>query len=298
MDHVIELKNINKSFDRFDIADMSLQIKKGFVTGIIGANGAGKSTLIKMILNLSKPDSGEVRIFGMDYATNEKNIKDRIGFVFSEDVLYDELTLLDQKKMIAPCYRQWDNSLFQEYCDTFELPLKQKMKSFSKGMKVKATLAMALSHHADLFIMDEPTAGLDPVFRREFLEIMQDIMLDGNKTIVLSTHIMSDLSSIADYITFVEKGRIAFSKDIHEIKENYAVVRGGIELLDRDTEQYFLSLKKTKNGFEGLSSDIKTVEKLFGMDAVIEKASLEDIMFYSQGGKNNASIDKKRFSHS
>src|SRR5699024_2214205 len=112
--------------------------------------------------------------------------------------------------------------------------LKQKMKSFSKGMKMKATLAIALSHHADLFIMDEPTAGLDPVFRREFLELMQDIMLDGNKTVVLSTHIMSDLSSIADYITYVEKGKIVFSKEMHDIEENYAVVRGGIELLDRD----------------------------------------------------------------
>lgn len=291
VEHVIELKNVNKSFDRFNVSDVTLQIKKGFVTGLIGLNGAGKSTLIKIILNLMQPDSGEVRVFGMDYANNEKSIKDRIGFVFSEDVLYDDLTLYDQKKLIAPCYTQWDHSVFRQYCDKFELPLKQKLKSFSKGMKVKATLAIALSHHADLFIMDEPTAGLDPVFRREFLDIMHDIMLDGNKTIVLSTHIMSDLSSIADFITYIQKGRIVFSKEMHEIEENYAIVRGGIELLDRDTEQYFLSIKKTSAGFEALSPDIKTVEKLFGTEAVIEKASLEDIMYYSQGGTKVAAVD-------
>lgn len=291
MEHVIELKNVNKSFDRFQVSDVSLAIKKGFVIGIIGSNGAGKSTIIKMMLNLQQPDSGDVRIFGLDYSSNEKSIKDRIGFIFSEDVLYDELTLNDQRKIIAPCYQQWDEALFQQYCKAFELPLKQKMKSFSKGMKMKATLAIALSHHADLFIMDEPTAGLDPVFRREFLEIMQDIMLDGNKTVVLSTHIMSDLSSIADYITYVEKGKIVFSKEMHDIEENYAVVRGGIELLDRDTERYFLSAKKTGTGFEALTSDAVAVEKLFGTNVVIEKASLEDIMYYSQGGKTVAAVD-------
>lgn len=291
MEHVIELKNVNKSFDRFQVSDVSLAIKKGFVTGIIGSNGAGKSTIIKMMLNLQQPDSGDVRVFGMDYSSSEKNIKDRIGFIFSEDVLYDELTLHDQRKIIAPCYRQWDDALFHQYCEMFELPLKQKMKSFSKGMKMKATLAIALSHHADLFIMDEPTAGLDPVFRREFLEIMQDIMLDGNKTIILSTHIMSDLSSIADYITYVEKGKIVFSKEMHDIEENYALVRGGIELLDSDTEQYFLSVKKTGAGFEALTSDAVAVGMLFGANVVIEKASLEDIMYYSQGGKTVAAVD-------
>lgn len=120
---------------------------------------------------------------------------------------------------------------------------------------------------------------------------MHDIMLDGNKTIVLSTHIMSDLSSIADFITYIQKGRIVFSKEMHEIEENYAIVRGGIELLDRDTEQYFLSIKKTSAGFEALSPDIKTVEKLFGTEAVIEKASLEDIMYYLQGGTKVAAVD-------
>lgn len=291
MEHVIELQNVNKSFDRFQVSDVSLTIKKGFVTGIIGSNGAGKSTIIKMMLNLMQPDSGEVRVFGMDYSSNEKSIKDRIGFIFSENVLYDELTLHDQRKIIAPCYQQWDDTLFHRYCEEFELPLKQKMKSFSKGMKMKATLAIALSHHADLFIMDEPTAGMDPVFRREFLEIMRDIMLDGNKTIVLSTHIMSDLSSIADYITYVQRGKVIFSKETHDIEENYAIVRGGIELLDRDTEQYFLSIKKTRIGFEALTSDAVAVEKLFGTNVVIEKASLEDIMYYSQGGKTVAAVN-------
>ncbi|WP_153720683.1 ABC transporter ATP-binding protein [Sporosarcina cascadiensis] len=291
MEHVIELENVTKSYDRFRVSDVSLKIKKGFVTGIIGSNGAGKSTMIKMILNLMQPDSGMVRIFGEEYTQHEKSIKDRIGFVFSKDVLYDELTLLAQKKLIAPCYTRWEDALFYQYCDMFKLPLKQKLKTFSKGMKIKATLAIALSHHAELFIMDEPTAGLDPVFRREILDILQDIMLDGEKSIVLSTHIMSDLSSIADYITYVRQGNIIFSKEIHDIQDNYVVVRGGLDLLDSDIEKFFLSIKKTASSFEGLASNRKAVEEIFEAETIIEKASLGEIMYYMEGGHCDVAIN-------
>ncbi|GIP35136.1 ABC transporter ATP-binding protein [Paenibacillus sp. J2TS4] len=291
MEHAIELRNVNKSFGSFGITDLSLKVKKGFVTGFIGANGAGKSTIIKMIMNLHQPDSGEVRVLGMNYKENEKKIKERIGFVFNDEILYKELDLSDMKKLIAPCYRQWDDLLFHQYCDRFELPLRQNMKSFSAGMKMKASLAFALSHHADLLIMDEPTTNLDPIFRREFMKLMHEVMLDEEKTIFLSTHIMSDLSSLADYITLIQKGQIVFSKGLHEIEEKYAIVRGGVELLDRDTEQYFLSITRTDNGFEALTSDYKTVEALFGNEVIIEKASLEEIMYYSRGGKADASVN-------
>jgi len=291
MEHAIELRNVHKSFGNFEITDLSLKVKKGFVTGFIGANGAGKSTIIKMIMNLHQPDSGEVRVLGMNYKENEKKIKEKIGFVFNDDILYKELTLCDMKNLIAPCYRQWDDPLFHQYCDRFELPLRQNMKSFSDGMKMKASLAFAMSHHADLLIMDEPTANLDPIFRREFIDLLHEVVLDEEKTIFLSTHIMSDLSSFADYITFIQKGQIIFSKGLDEIEEEYAIVRGGVELLDSDTEQYFLSIKRADNGFEALTSDYKTVKDLFGNEAIIEKASLEEIMYYSRGGKADATVN-------
>ncbi|MEW9676976.1 ABC transporter ATP-binding protein [Lentibacillus sp. L22] len=291
MEHAIELRNVHKSFKSFGIKDLSLQVKKGFVTGFIGANGAGKSTVIKMIMNLLHPDSGEIRVLGMNYKQNEKSIKERIGFVFNDDMLYKELTLRDMKKMIAPCYRRWDDPLFYQYCERFELPLRQNMKSFSDGMKVKAALAFALSHQADLLIMDEPAANLDPIFRRELMELLHDVMLNEEKTIFLSTHIMSDLSSLADYITFIDQGELVFSKGLPEIEAEYAIVRGEVELLDQDTEQYFLSIKRTDSGFEALSANFEAVDELFGYEAIIERASLEEIMYYSRGGKADASVN-------
>ncbi|WP_062106435.1 ABC transporter ATP-binding protein [Bacillus niameyensis] len=291
MGNAVELQNVHKSFGRFEIKDVTLQVKKGFVTGFIGANGAGKSTIIKMIMNLLQPDSGEIRVFGKSYKKNEKAIKERIGFVFNDNILYGDLALRDMKKLIAPCYRQWDDYLFQQFCDRFELPLKQNTKSFSDGMKMKASLAFALSHHAEFLIMDEPTSNLDPIFRREFIDLLHDVMLDEQKTILLSTHNMSDLSSFADYITFIQKGQIVFSKEIHEIEEEYAIVRGGVDLLDRDTEQYFLAIRRADNRFEALTAHYNTVKELFGEEAIIEKASLEEIMYYTRGGKENASVN-------
>ncbi|WP_121640574.1 ABC transporter ATP-binding protein [Virgibacillus sp. Bac330] len=289
MEHAIELQNVHKSLGAFQLKDLSMQVKKGFVTGFVGGNGAGKSTIMKMILNLIQPDAGVVRVFGLEHQQNEKAIKEKIGFVFNDSLFYEDLTLRDMKNLIAPSYQNWDDSSFQQYCDRFALPLKQPIKSFSDGMKMKASLAIALSHHAELIIMDEPTTNLDPVFRREFIEHLHDVMLDENKTIFMATHIMSDLSSLADYITFIDKGEIIFSKDVHQLEEKFAIVRGGIELLDRDTEQYFLSIKRSNSGFEALTSDYETVVKLFGREAVIEKANLEEIMYYSRGGKSSGS---------
>ena len=185
MENVIELKNVSKSFGSFKLNDLSLTIKKGFVTGLIGENGAGKSTLIKIMMNLVLPQSGEVRIFGMDYATKEKEIKEKIGFIYNESLFYEELTLKDMERIAGYSYRNWDTESFHNYCSEFELPMNKQLENFSDGMKMKASLAFALSHDADLLIFDEPTTNLDPVFRREFIEILRDIMVDEEKTILI-----------------------------------------------------------------------------------------------------------------
>ncbi len=284
MENVVELKNVTKKFKGFSVKNIDLQVKRGFVTGFIGANGAGKSTTLKMIMNLLRPDSGEVKLFGLDYTTHEKAIKERIGFVYDGNVFFEGLNLKDIKRIIAPAYKHWDDTLFYQYVEQFELPLNKAMKTFSKGMQMKASLAIALSHHAELIIMDEPTAGLDPIFRRELLDLLQELMIDGSRTIFFSTHITTDLDRIADYIAFIQRGEIVFNQSIHDVAENYALVKGGMELLDRDTEEAFVHVHRASTGFEALTNNIKSVKNIFGDSVVIEQASLEDIMYYFKGG--------------
>ncbi|MGG3890738.1 ABC transporter ATP-binding protein [Metabacillus fastidiosus] len=284
MENVVELKNVTKKFKDFSVKNIDLQVKQGFVTGFIGANGAGKSTTIKMMMNLLKPDAGEVKIFGLDYKTHEKAIKERIGFVYDGNVFFEGLNLKDIKRIVAPAYKQWNDTLFYQYVEKFELPLNKAMKTFSKGMQMKASLAVALSHHAELIIMDEPTAGLDPIFRRELLDLLQELMIDGNRTIFFSTHITTDLDRIADYIAFMQSGELVFTQSIHDVAENYALVKGGLDLLDRDTEKAFVHVHRASTGFEALTDNIKAVKNTFGDTVVIERASLEDIMYYFKGG--------------
>ncbi|MBN3526166.1 ABC transporter ATP-binding protein [Paenibacillus apiarius] len=284
MENVIELQHINKTFNGFQLKDLSITVKKGYVTGFIGGNGAGKSTTIKLIMNLLQQDSGSVSVFGMNYKKHEKDIKERIGFVYDENIFYENLTLKEMKRIIKPAYKNWDHNAFQRYVDQFELPLNQKMKTFSKGMKMKASLAIALAHHAELIIMDEPTSGLDPIFRRELLNILHELMQEEDKTIFFSTHITTDLDRIADYITFIHNGEHIFTKEFYKIEEEYAVVKGTLELLDRETEQEFVSIRKTNSGFEALTADKNRVSNIFGDTVILEKPTLEDIMYYTKKG--------------
>ncbi|WP_280771492.1 ABC transporter ATP-binding protein [Salipaludibacillus daqingensis] len=286
MENVVELNNVTKNFKGFSIKNMDLQVKQGFVTGFIGANGAGKSTAIKMMMKLLQPDSGEVKLFGLDYQTHEKVIKEHIGFVYDGNVFYEGLNLKDIKRIVGPAYKRWDDTLFYQYIEQFELPLNKAIKTFSKGMQMKASLAIALSHHAELIIMDEPTAGLDPIFRRELLDLLQELMIDGNRTIFFSTHITTDLDRISDYIAFIQNGELIFNQSIHDVAENYALVKGGMDLLDRDTEKAFVHVHRAPTGFEALTDNIKEVKNIFGESVVIEQASLENIMYYSKGRKS------------
>ncbi|WP_307893146.1 ABC transporter ATP-binding protein [Bacillus swezeyi] len=284
MDNVIELHHVHKSFEGFHLKDFSMTVKKGFVTGFIGGNGVGKSTTIKLIMNLLQPDSGTVTVFGLNYKEHEKEIKQRIGFVFDHNIFYEHLTLAEMKEIVRRSYVNWDDQVFNDYVKTFNLPLTKKIKTFSKGMMMKASLAVALSHHAELIIMDEPTSGLDPIFRRELLDILHQLIQDGDKTIFFSTHITTDLDTIADYITFIHKGEHIFTKDFYEIEEEYAIVKGGMELLDRETEQEFIAVRKSTHGFEALAANKPRIKDIFGEMVLIEKPTLEDIMFYTKKG--------------
>lgn len=285
---MLRVENLNKKFKNFNLKNVSFNLEPGYVMGFIGPNGSGKSTTIKLIMNLLKKDSGNIDIFGKDNKQDEKQIKDRIGFVYDESYFYEDLSLLQMKKIIAPFYSKWDDKVFFDYLDRFNLDKKMKIKKLSKGMKMKYSLALALSHDADLIIMDEPTSGLDPIFRREILDILYEIIQDEKKSVFFSTHITTDLEKIADYITFINDGEIVFSKSKDEIIDNYKVVKGRTELIDNDMKSEFIGMKVTNVGFEGLTDDIEKIKSMLGDQIIVENASLEDIMFYTVKGDDHA----------
>lgn len=284
MEAVLEVKNLRKEYPGFTLKDISFSLPRGYIMGFIGPNGAGKSTTIRLIMNLARKDGGEVTVFGEQMERKEVEIKQRIGFVYDENHYYEELTAEGIRRLIAPFYCRWNNDSFYYYLDRFELPRTKKLKDFSRGMKTKFSLVMALSHEAELIIMDEPTSGLDPVFRRGILDILRELLQDEQKSILFSSHITSDLDRIADYITFINDGRIVFSAERTVILDRYALVKGSAELLTDEMRRGFVGIRENEFGFEALTDDLTGARRRFGDRLIIEKATLEDIMLYTVKG--------------
>lgn len=284
MNDVIRLDHLTKSYDRFELKDISLSIKEGFITGLIGPNGAGKTSLIKMMMGMIYPDQGNILMFGQNNQLNQAAVKERIGYVSDENIYYENLTVKQMKRVIAPFYTRWNEDTYVKYQELFKLPPGKKIKDLSKGMKIKFSLAVALSHGADLLIMDEPTSGLDPVFRREMLELLSEHIQDEKKSILFSTHNTMDLDRIADYIVFINEGRIVFNEMKESISERYLLVKGGKELLDRDVRRWFVGIRESGLGFEGLISNRTEGERYFRDTAICETPTLEEIMYFTVKG--------------
>lgn len=277
---ILEIHGLRKEFKDFTLKDISLRLERGYVMGFIGPNGSGKTTTIKLIMNLLRKNQGEIKVFGLDHVQHEKEIKNRIGFVYDENHYYGVLTINEMKRIVAPLYQYWDEQLFRKYLGEFGLNPKQKIDSLSAGMKTKFSLAMALSHHAELIIMDEPTSGLDPVFRSELLDILYYLMQDEDKSILFSTHITSDLERIADYITFMNKGEIILSDEKDNILDKYALIKGPTAVLDPSLEAYFIGLRKSSVGFEGLTKNQTKIKQFLRDRVTVERPTLDDIMIY------------------
>lgn len=284
MSAILEVDNLRKEYRDFNL-NVSFSLERGYLMGFIGPNGAGKSTTIKLIMNLLKKDSGAIKVFGLDNVKNEIEIKQRIGFVYDQNYYYDELTVEEMKGINSRFYADWDDELYRSYLKIFDLDPRKKIKELSKGMQMKFSLIMALSHHAELIIMDEPTSGLDPIVRRELLQILSEILQNENKGILLSTHITSDLDKIADYITFINQGRIVESTTRDFLLENYGVVRGKKELLMQTDKGLLIGVKENEFGFEALVKDKARAREIFGDKIIIDKPTLEDIMYYQIDGK-------------
>lgn len=205
MPNAVEIRGLSKDFGDFQLKGVSFAVPRGYIMGLIGPNGAGKTTVIKLILNLLRRDGGEIRVFDRDNLAHEVEVKSRIGFVHDTPYFFEHLTLRKLKDTVAPFYGTWDDRIFHRLMEEFNLPLRKRFSKLSRGMKMKFALALALSHRADLLILDEPTAGLDPVFRRELLSKLSAFIQDEGKTVLFSTHITSDLERIADFITFIHR---------------------------------------------------------------------------------------------
>ncbi|UQZ37017.1 sodium ABC transporter ATP-binding protein [Paenibacillus sp. PK3_47] len=284
MNSVIHMEHVEKSYDRFALQDISLQIKEGFITGLIGPNGAGKTTLIQMMMGMVYPDSGSIQLFGRDHLHHAAANRERIGYVSDENIYYEHLTIKQMKKIIAPFYSRWDEHTYQKYQELFKLPPTKRIKDLSKGMKIKFSLAVALSHGADLLIMDEPTSGLDPVFRREMLDLLTEHIQDERKSILFSTHNTADLDRVADYIVFINDGRIIFNEMKESQAEKYLLVKGAKELLDRDVRRLFIGIRESAHGFEGLLGSRAEGERFFRDNAICEVPTLEEIMYFTVKG--------------
>jgi ABC-2 type transport system ATP-binding protein len=279
----LDIRNINKKFPSFELKDISFQLEKGFIMGFIGVNGAGKTTTIKSILKLTHIDSGEVHILGKNMAEHELELKQEIGFAFGSIEFYTRSKIKTLTDTIKKFYENWDDQIYSNYMRRFKLDENKKVADLSTGMKVKYSLALALSHGAKLLILDEPTSGLDPASRDDLLDLFQELIAEGEVSILFSTHITSDLEKCADYITFIANGQIVLSGEKEEFKEAYLLVNGSKSQLDQVKDR-MISYKTNSFGFTGLIQ-ANDFDPSSGIKAATP--SLEDILiYYTKKGEN------------
>lgn len=285
MENVIEIKNLCKKYNGFELKNISLDVPKGMIMGLIGENGAGKTTTIKAILNVINSYDGEIKVFGKDSKIYEKQIKEEIGVVLDDSFLSEYLTPCDINKIMKKLYKNWDEKLYFKYIEEFKLPKDKISKEYSSGMKMKLKIATAISHNPKLLILDEPTAGLDPIARNEILDIFQDFIQDEEHSILVSSHITSDLEHIADYITFINNGEIVLTKTRDELLENYGIVKCSKEEFERIDKKDYIKCRKNRYEYDILVENKEEFKIKYDIQ-IIDKPSIEDIMvIYVKGEK-------------
>lgn len=266
--------DVKKKIGTFELKHISFELPKGYIMGLIGENGAGKTSLLNLLLGLYEKDSGEISILGMKNEEHENEIKNEIGFVLVDDLFTGELSLIQNGDMYGKYYEKYDRNLFLQYCREFELDSKKKLKMFSKGEKLKFQFAFALAHDPKLLVLDEPTANFDPRFQKRFREIITKYVSDGEHSVILATHLTTDLDQIADYILFMRKGNVLFFLDKESLNEKYRLVSGDdykINLLKKEKivykekSQYYskaLVCHHRWNCYDGLEVRIPTIEEI------------------------------------
>lgn len=284
MTNAVTIKNLTKSYKDFSLKNIDLQIPKGSVFGLIGENGAGKSTLIKSMLGTIKSSYDTLEFFGNDFINHEREIKETIAVIFEQTHFDVDFTPYVIGKIMSKVYKSWNQNKYIDLIKKFNLPLDKKIKDFSRGMKMKLEFAISLSHDTKLIILDEATSGLDPVFRDDILEILREYSEDEEHTILMSSHITSDLDKIADYICFIHDGEIIFTRSYEDIRENYGIVKCGRNIFEALSEDDIVAYRKEEHFYSVLVNNKHGIKgNIDGL--VVENASLEDIMLFTVKGE-------------
>lgn len=276
MKDILRVENLTKKYPGFKLDGVSFSIPSGTIMGLVGENGAGKSTTIKAILDLINKDDGKVSFWGRELSSSI-NLKEDIGVVFDGINFYDTLTPEKVANISASAYKQWDESVYKNYLERFQLPVNNEIKTMSKGMKTKLCIAAALSHNPKLLILDEATSGLDPVMRDDILDVFLEFVQDENHSILMSSHITTDLEKIADYITFIHHGKVMFCKSKDELRYKYGIVRCGQEVFNGIDKSEILAYRREKYQYSVLVSDKENAVRKY-KNAVVDNASIDEIL--------------------
>ena len=287
MQEILRLENVNKKYPSFSLKDVSFAIKPGEIMGFIGRNGAGKTTTLKCIMNLLHYESGSIQAFETDMTENELENKQRIGFALSELNYHPNRTIKQLMNVTKRFYKNFDEKKFEEVCKLFQLDVNKKLQELSSGMKVKYSVAIALSHKAELLILDEPTSGLDPVSREEVLDIFREIVKSGDRAILFSTHITSDLDKCASNITYIHNGQIVFTGKKKDFVNSYLFVIDKTK--NKKLEKEYIACKELDDRIEGLIS-VNNKEVFIKNNIEPREPDLEEIMIYLERGNNNESF--------
>ena len=271
---VIEVLNISKKYEDFQLQINNLKINEGHIVGLIGENGAGKSTFLNLLLNQIKSESGSIKILGLDYSKDEYRIKLNLGVILEQNYFPDSFSVLQVEKMLEGIYPNWDKELYHHLIDHFALPTNKAIKNFSRGMLVKLNFAAALSHHPRLLIADEATSGLDPIVRKEILSLLKGFVKENKMTVLLSSHILSDLERVADYFVFIEKGNILLKGERSELLNRF-VIKSDISGLSLNTIKYKLYQDNTVQYLVDISQE---------ENENTHYASLEEILLFLAKG--------------
>ena len=282
-DNVLEIRELSKDYGDFVLDRVSFAVPRGVIMGRIGENGAGKSTTINCILNQTQKSDGQVLIFGKDHIADEIEIKDKLGVVFDENHFPDIFTPEEIGKFMCGIYSGWDWQLYHQHLEKFELPKNKKIKDFSKGMKVKLAFAVALSHNAELLILDEATSGLDPIIRDDVLDMLIDFVQNEKHSVLVSSHITSDLEKVADYITFIHKGKLVCSHEKDDLIDNYGIANCKAAVFDAMDKSQIIAYRKEDYQYKVLVRNRHTITKK-NPDVIVGPATIEEIMlFYVKG---------------
>lgn len=285
MEAILNVSHLTKQYKNFKLDDVSFEIPRGMIYGLVGENGAGKTTTISAILNIMEKDGGEIKVFGQNHQREERSIKQRVGVVMDGLYPFERFYVRDIHTIMKSVYHLWDKGRFYELIEEFKLPLDKKIKDLSKGMKVKLNFAIALSHGSELLILDEATSGLDPVMRDEILGMLQEFVMDETHSVLLSTHITSDLDKVADYIILMHEGKVVLTKSKEELDVDYGIVHCGRDLFESLAEEDVIAWIKEDFEYRVLvRNKVRLCQCI--RDLPMDRATIEDIMlFYIRGSR-------------